>query len=480
MSRINLDLQASHKMLTLLDEANANTESVIDLIPGIFLVLNEDHEVLRANLSFLELFGRDAEDVFRMPLARFFRKESWCIFAHNIRQLVESDEPYPVLRFEMAIETSDSDDPCPYHWTLTRRTVKSQGEGRLVMVFGDDISGLRETERRLTRVFTSIPLGIFTLDREGRIGDSYSSYLESMLCRGKLAGASIDDVLFAPAMQGMSPAMIAGILAMHECLGKAELDYGSYARKFPEEIFHPAVPGSSDGRWLRISYQPIVFGGYVEQLLVILEDRTAIVNAEREMIDAAREREKALAAERQSKAIYEQAIRDPLTGLYTRLYMKDAVATLLWNHDHGDLPEASAAIFDIDHFKKVNDTYGHHRGDEILAAVGRALLDHCPETAIPIRFGGEELVVFAPMGKDEMRSFAERVRLAVEAMSCPVDGEMIRITLSGGVAGHSIDESIENLMQRADRLLYEAKSGGRNRIVAEKENMTENEGNTDG
>lgn len=72
MSRINLDLQASHKMLMLLDEANANTESIIDSIPGIFLIVNENHEILRTNLEFTRLFGLDAEDVFRMPLSRFF------------------------------------------------------------------------------------------------------------------------------------------------------------------------------------------------------------------------------------------------------------------------------------------------------------------------------------------------------------------------------------------------------------------------
>ncbi|SDH72197.1 sensor domain-containing diguanylate cyclase [Propionivibrio dicarboxylicus] len=469
MSRINLDLQASHKMLMLLDEANANTESVIDLMPGIFLVLNENHEVLRANQGFLELFGFDAEDIFRAPLARFFRKENWSVFAHNIRQVVEASEPYPMLRFEMGLSTKAGETESPFHWTLTRRIVKNQGEGRLVMVFGDDISGLREAERRLSRVFTSIPLGIFTIDGNAQISDTYSSYLESMLGQGALAGECIEDVLFGPAMATMSPEAVAGVLAIRECLGRSELTYGNYLRVFPKEIYHDPDPSVREGRWLRITYQPIVFDGFVDQMLVILEDRTAIVNAEREMLDAAREREKSQALERQSMEFYERAIRDPLTGLYTRLYMKDAVAALLWSHDREQIHEASMVIFDIDHFKRVNDTYGHKSGDVILASVGQKILELCPEQAIPIRLGGEELAVFTPHGLVETLALAESIRRSIESMVCALGGESICVTVSGGVAEHIRGESVDDLMQRADGLLYAAKADGRNRISADVE-----------
>ena len=180
MSHINLDLQASHKMLMLLDEANTNTESVLDSIPGIFLIVNENHEVLRANLEFIKLLGIDSEDILRLPLSKLFRKESWKIFAHNIKQIVESETVGTSIRFEMGLATGNDvgHGERTFHWTLTGRSTKNQGEGRLITVFGDDISEMRETERRLLRVFTSIPLGIFTMNQDGTIGDSYSSYLE--------------------------------------------------------------------------------------------------------------------------------------------------------------------------------------------------------------------------------------------------------------------------------------------------------------
>ena len=241
MSHINLDLQASHKMLMLLDEANANTESVIDRIPGIFLIINEDHEVLRANLEFIRLLDLDSEDIFRLPLAKFFRKESWKIFAHHIKQIVEAEDPTAAQRFEMGLAPGVGGER-QFHWTLT--CVNSLGEGRLITVFGDDISAMRETERRLLKVFTSIPLGIFTMDQDGTIGDSYSSYLEALLDCGQLAGAVVDDVLFKPALRHMSPDEIAGIAAVRRCVGKSVLEYGAFSPHLPTGNFsqHPGRP----------------------------------------------------------------------------------------------------------------------------------------------------------------------------------------------------------------------------------------------
>lgn len=467
MSHINLDLQASHKMLKLLDEANANSESVIDSIPGIFLIINEDHEVLRANDGFLDILGLARDDIFRLPLARHFKIEHWKIFAQHIRQIIESDLPGETVKFELGLRIGNAPNASerPFLWTLTRKTTRNAGEGRLISVFGDDIAEMRETERRLTRVFTSIPLGIFTVGRDGLIGESYSSYLESMLGRGKLAGTAFETVLFGPARAGMDARSVESIGAIRACIGRPELAFEDRAARFPRLIYHNTQSDPQAGRWLKITYQPIVFEQTVEQLLLILEDRTAIVNAEREMAQAAHAREEAMERQRHSLEMYENAIRDPLTGLYTRLYMKDAVATLLWSHDHGEIPDLSTVIFDIDHFKRINDTYGHGNGDVVLSRVARAILACCRENDIPIRFGGEEFVVFMPCASDDAIKLAESARNAVADQTCDLGDALVRVTISGGVAEHLPGESLDDFMHRADRRLYTSKQNGRNRIT---------------
>lgn len=130
--------------------------------------------------------------------------------------------------------------------------------------------------------------------------------------------------------------------------------------------------------------------------------------------------------------MYEDAIRDPLTGLYTRLYMKDAVAALLWSHNH-DIPELSMAIFDIDHFKRVNDCHGHKNGDLILKQVAKVILEQSPEPCIPIRFGGEEFVIFMPDHHDAVLRLAERIRREVEAMRVDLGEQVLQVTISAGI-----------------------------------------------
>jgi len=166
------------------------------------------------------------------------------------------------------------------------------------------------------------------------------------------------------------------------------------------------------------------------------------------------------------RTLYENAIRDPLTRLYTRLYMNDVVGRMLQNHDRGSLDGVALVIFDIDRFKQVNDTYGHHVGDEVLVGVSAVILDAVRATDVPVRFGGEELAVFLPAGDlDQALRFAERIRARVADTRFPLGDGELRVTLSGGVALHRRDEPLSKLIIRADSALYKAKNGGRNRIA---------------
>lgn len=463
MANINLDLQASHKMLLLLDEANTHTESVIDQIPGIFLIINAQHEILRANQAFVDLLNIEHEAALRLPLSKYFQPKNWEIFAHHIKKIVGRGPTAGAVRFELEMipaGNGDLEEAKPFHWILTWMEVRNKAEGQLLTVFGLDMSEMRATERRLVEVFTSIPLGIFTLNAKGTLSTTHSSYLSAMLDRDDLAGQHVDEVLFNPALAQMDEMARHGAKAVTDCLGKSQLEYERYSAQFPSEIFHKAKQDSKDGRYFRITYQPIVLNLTVVQLLIILEDRTAVVNAERDISRAAMEREASL-------ALYESAIHDPLTGLYTRLYMKDVVDELLASHNAGTLPNVSMVIFDIDHFKKVNDTHGHKIGDLVLSQVAQVILQQVSSGDIPIRFGGEEFIVFLPSGAPVARILAERVRLAVLALRVDAGKAVISVTISGGTVEHKPNESLESFMHRADMLLYEAKRNGRNQIISE-------------
>ena len=128
-----------------------------------------------------------------------------------------------------------------------------------------------------------------------------------------------------------------------------------------------------------------------------------------------------------------------------------------------------AMMIDIDFFKKVNDTYGHASGDEVLRKTASVIKELLRESDIPSRYGGEEFAVLLPYTHiDEAQIVGERLRKAVEASPINVDNKTINVTISMGLAEFRIDENGEELFQRADKALYEAKESGRNRVCIDK------------
>lgn len=163
-----------------------------------------------------------------------------------------------------------------------------------------------------------------------------------------------------------------------------------------------------------------------------------------------------------SERLYEYAVRDPLTGLYNRRYLDERLAQeLAFAVRHG-VP-VSVLLIDLDHFKSVNDTYGHAAGDAVLLAVARVLDEAVRTEDVVARFGGEEVCVVI-RGIDDRGALAlsERLRKNIESLPVNVQGQILRVTASFGVATFR-RQSDGDVLQRADQALYAAKARGRNR-----------------
>lgn len=163
------------------------------------------------------------------------------------------------------------------------------------------------------------------------------------------------------------------------------------------------------------------------------------------------------------------ATTDPLTGIGNRRRMTDQINAELERCRRFQHP-LSLLMFDIDHFKLVNDTYGHDAGDRAIVAVAKALADGIRSIDMASRFGGEEFVVLMPETEIAVAALAaERLRMEIAALAIIGDkGEQITLTISVGVgaaAPDGVQDSVSSLLIRADRALYEAKNTGRNRVV---------------
>jgi len=162
----------------------------------------------------------------------------------------------------------------------------------------------------------------------------------------------------------------------------------------------------------------------------------------------------------------EQAIRDPLTGLFNRRYLDTLAPSELARcaRDHQPL---CLMMMDIDHFKHVNDTFGHQGGDEVLKALAKLLSDSVRVSDVACRYGGEEFLLLLPnMPTDVALLRAEQWRAAFETLTVHADGKEIKATLSIGISCYPDDGSaVGDLTRCADVALYRAKAEGRNRVV---------------
>lgn len=160
--------------------------------------------------------------------------------------------------------------------------------------------------------------------------------------------------------------------------------------------------------------------------------------------------------------------KDPLTGVYNRLFLNNRLQEELARSCRHDWSLAMLMI-DIDHFKRINDTHGHLVGDEMLCSCARILSDHIREEDCLSRFGGEEFVILAPnMVHESAIQLAERIRgaLAGETFTSQLAAKPITMTISIGVAIYPEQANSENgLILKADQALYQAKLQGRNRVI---------------
>ena len=159
---------------------------------------------------------------------------------------------------------------------------------------------------------------------------------------------------------------------------------------------------------------------------------------------------------------------DPLTGIYNRRFGMARYHEEFSRAVRAGTP-LGLMIFDIDHFKEVNDTYGHLTGDRVLSKITRVARNAMREGDVMVRYGGEEFLVILPAAsRSDVERLAERIRRQIEDTAVTDGDQLIRVTVSiGGTAYPAPDVTDESvLLQRADEALYAAKQGGRNRVTA--------------
>lgn len=275
----NQDLQATQQIIRLFELGKNEAEQTIDRLPGIYLVINRQGVVLRSNDFYAYLRQIDPEQTIFTNLSELFAPEMWSLFLVNLRELEEAihktkDYQTRSITFELGIKNANNQSAV-FLWQLKYFAGAATGES-LFYVFGNDVTELRVKEKQLLEIFESIPVGIITCNFKGEIEPHYSKYCEYLFGGGSLAGEGLFQKIFKPCLKYMKDSESKGAYALTDCIGQSMDVYDLLSMSFPNQFFYPDVGSDTDGKYIGVSYQPIVLSGKVDRILLMFSDRTAL------------------------------------------------------------------------------------------------------------------------------------------------------------------------------------------------------------
>lgn len=273
-------LRASHEIITVLEKCKSSSEHILDQLPDLLVIMSLDGRILKGNLAAARLMGVENEDILNKNLFDVFHVETRNIMKSRISSLLK-DRNLKQQQFELPIINKDSQQ-VEHLWTVSLFTQISERRGPLIKVLGKDISKIKEFEKKLSQIFSAIPLGIFTVDSNGNIEWPYSLFTEYLLGQDKLADMPLDEVLFKPMWDSLDSIEKTGAGQVVDCIGGDTLWFDMAKLHFPKEVrFTRETPDGVKACWLGITYHPIVHENKIEKLMIVLEDRTEVVEARR-------------------------------------------------------------------------------------------------------------------------------------------------------------------------------------------------------
>ena len=434
----------------LLKQSEEQYHQLINMLPD-GVITHKDGVIRFVNTASIEIIGASSPDeLLGRNVMDFVHPNSRELLLQRMKKSMIDQEPLPLIDekyIRLDGKTVDVE--------VTSRPIEVDGESISLAVFRDVTERKLAEEKllQLSRAVEQSPASIVITNTDGTI-----EYVNPRFTQ--VTGYLYDEVVgknprFLSTDQtppGTHQTLWSTITAGREWQGEF------VNRKKNGELYYESA-----------TISPIIDShGIITHYLAVKEDITERKQAQEAIQLANQQLQSQLEANKLLQAeLREQAIRDPLTGLYNRRYLDETLDRELARAARENY-QVSFMVSDIDHFKKVNDTYGHHAGDLVLKNLADQLTSNARVGDIICRYGGEEFLVILPdVSTDIAQQIAERARNAFQESRIIIDGNIeVQATLSCGIATfpqHGIKSA--DLIVAADRAMYQAKSEGRNRVA---------------
>jgi diguanylate cyclase (GGDEF)-like protein/PAS domain S-box-containing protein len=316
-----------------------------------------------------------------------------------------------------------------------------------------DNESIRLSEERYRALFEALPVSLQVVDRDGTILEVNPFHLAHM-GSGRTTLADY---------QGQNITMRRSVVAAGLTQSYKDALEGLPFEK--SEVLYPALSGGGKG-YFNVRGVPLKKGGEIFGAIYILEDVSVLKRAKDELILAnGMLKTQMEEIQRLHSDLREQVIRDPLTALHNRRYLNETLDRELARASR-EMYQVGLVMIDIDSFKEINDTYGHHAGDLVLKNLALQLTTQTRASDLVCRLGGDEfLIVLLNVKAANAFARAEQYRKSFQESAAVFEGSEIRSTLSLGIALFPNQGATSSeVITAADRALYESKRKGRNRI----------------
>jgi diguanylate cyclase (GGDEF)-like protein/PAS domain S-box-containing protein len=423
-------------------EAEKHLQVMMDTTPMACTIWDENLTRIDCNIETLKLFRVSKKEDFLSSLADFspdFQLDGQHSEIKAAKKLQATlNGGYQV--FEWTHKTSDG-ERIPTEVTLVR--VDIGGGRKMIMNYIRDLREIRASEaqadeanERAQMMFNAMPHGCVYWDKDANIIDCNNELINMLGLPNK---QEYLDRFFDFSPEYQPDRSLSKRRAMEH------LDYAFNRGRISFEWMYKDLKGTLipiEITLVRVKRDnEYVVIGYVRDLREIKEKTAQLDLAEK------------------------LAFTDPLTGIYNRRYFVRYAESEFQSTENAQQP-IGIVLLDLDHFKKVNDTFGHEAGDGVLKLVAAASQGVLRESDIFARFGGEEFIVLVKgLARDNVISLVERIRKEIEKIDFFYDGKQIFITASAGIAFRTDEAQIlDDVIRQADKALYQAKAMGRNRI----------------